>query len=136
MVPLLATKLHRPQLPPHILRRQRLLDELEKGGELPLVLVSAPAGYGKSTLVAEWLEGAGRPVAWLSLDRGDSELQIFLSYVVTAIESLLPEACAVTKSALRSLCRESRLYFKSLMQIHLRKQYVTKIRGDFLQCLR
>ncbi len=99
-MPLLATKLHRPQLPAHFLRRQRLLDQLEENRELPLVMVSAPAGYGKSTLVAEWLEGSDRPVAWLSLDPGDSDLSVFLRYVLSAIETLFPGACAVTRAAL------------------------------------
>ncbi|MFT5041980.1 MAG: LuxR family maltose regulon positive regulatory protein [Hyphomicrobiaceae bacterium] len=99
-MPLLATKLHQPHLPTHFLPRQRLLNGLEEGRGLPLVLVSAPAGYGKSTLVAEWLEKSDRPVAWLSLDSGDSDLSVFLRYVVTAIDAVFPGACALTKSAL------------------------------------
>ena len=99
-VPLLATKLHKPHAPAHIVHRQRLLDELDRGRELPLVVVSAPAGYGKSTLVAEWLEGFDRPSIWLSLDPGDSDLSVFLSYVVMGIESLFPGACSATRAAL------------------------------------
>ncbi len=99
-MPLLVTKLHRPHLPSHFLPRQRLLDQLEESGDLPLVMVSAPAGYGKSTLVAEWLEKSDRPVAWLSLDSGDSDPSVFLRYVVTAVETVFPGGCALTKSAL------------------------------------
>ena len=99
-MPLLATKLHRPQLQARFLRRQRLIDQLEEGRELQLVLVSAPAGYGKSTMVVEWLEESDRPVAWLSLDPGDSNLSVFLSYVMSSIETLFPGACAVTRGAL------------------------------------
>ncbi len=99
-MPLLTTKLHRPQLPSHFLPRQRLIDQLEEGRDLPLVLISAPAGYGKSTLVAEWLEKSDRPVAWLSLDSGDSDPSLFLRYLVTAIDGIFPGACALTKSAL------------------------------------
>ena len=55
-IPILRTKLHRPQIDKSHLHRGHLLDKLEKGRNRPLVLVSAPAGYGKSTLVSCWLE--------------------------------------------------------------------------------
>jgi LuxR family maltose regulon positive regulatory protein len=99
-MPLLATKLHRPRRPAHFLRRQRLLDQLDEGRELPLVMVSAPVGYGKSGLVAEWLEESDRPAAWLSLDPSDSDLSVFLRYVLSSIETLFPGSCAVTRGAL------------------------------------
>jgi LuxR family transcriptional regulator, maltose regulon positive regulatory protein len=65
---LLATKLHVPLSRPGLVRRPRLADQLGEGLSLGLVLVAAPAGYGKSVLLAEWVRGLAQPVAWLSLD--------------------------------------------------------------------
>jgi ATP/maltotriose-dependent transcriptional regulator MalT len=64
--------------------------------QTPLTLVSAPAGYGKSTLVSHWLELSETPCAWLSLDDTDSDLVVFVSYVVAAVESVYPGACPET----------------------------------------
>jgi LuxR family maltose regulon positive regulatory protein len=87
---LLATKLHAPA--PRVLPvpRQRLFARLDDGAHTALSLVSAPAGFGKSTLVSDWLRQDGRASAWLSLDAGDSDLRRFLSYLVAALERPLP----------------------------------------------
>ena len=88
--PLLATKLFVP--PPRyktVLRPcliERLNDGLAAGRKL--TLVSAPPGFGKTTLVSEWVAGCGRPIAWLSLDDGDNDSTRFLSYLVTAVQTL------------------------------------------------
>jgi len=71
-IPLLRTKLHRPLGASDHLHRQRLLDRLNRHPSRPLTLVSAPAGYAKSTLVSCWLESCDVPSAWLSLDESDS----------------------------------------------------------------
>jgi len=71
-VPILRTKLYRPSVAPDCVRRERLLARLEAGRGLPLTLVSAPAGYGKSTLVAQWQETTNTPSAWLTCDEADS----------------------------------------------------------------
>ena len=91
-VPLLRTKLHRPFVAGNHLHRQRLLDRLNRHRKRPLTLVSAPAGYGKSTLVSCWLESCDVPSAWLSLDESDNDLRIFLSYFIAAIQTILPDA--------------------------------------------
>jgi LuxR family maltose regulon positive regulatory protein len=81
--------------------RNELRDKLEEGSRLPLTLVCAPAGYGKTTLVSQWLESRdGRPSAWLSLDESDSDLRTFLSYVVAAVRMVSPEACNDTLAQL------------------------------------
>ena len=95
-MPILKTKLYRPQVPADYVPRPRLLDLLERSCDTPLTLVSAPAGYGKSTLVSAWLETSAVPTAWLSLDEGDSSLSSFLRYFVAAVRSLAPEACPGT----------------------------------------
>lgn len=86
----LNTKLHAPAPRANRVHRQRLLDRLEAGSRSALALISAPAGFGKSTLVAEWLSRCGEPSAWLSLDAGDSDLRRFLSYLVAALDRPLP----------------------------------------------
>src|SRR5437764_4623702 len=88
--PLLATKLHIPALRPHRVPRPRLTARLEAGAAGPLTLVSAPAGFGKSTLLSEWIHAGGRPVAWVSLDEGDNDPVRFLRYAVTALQKLHP----------------------------------------------
>src|SRR6266568_4570616 len=73
LTPLLATKLHRPLPRAHLVRRPQLAERLTQGVMGPLTLVSAPAGFGKTTLLAQWLAESGMPVAWLSLEPGDNE---------------------------------------------------------------
>lgn len=83
--------------------RPRLIQRLDRAAEGKLTLVSAPAGFGKTTLLAEWVEGtaaAERPAAWLSLDRGDNYLAVFWAYVVTALRAVYSE---VGERALASL---------------------------------
>jgi LuxR family maltose regulon positive regulatory protein len=87
---LLATKLHAPALRAVRVRRERLFERLEAGAALPLTLVSAPAGFGKSTLIGDWLGQSGRPWTWVSLDAGDSDLRRFLRYFLAALERPMP----------------------------------------------
>src|SRR4051812_8049044 len=96
-MPVLGTKLHLPAPRRRLVQRTRLTDQLQAHeGEGPrLVLVAAPAGFGKTTLVTQWLAAAGparRRVAWLALDPGDSDLRLFLTHLVAAIRTALPEA--------------------------------------------
>ena len=83
--PLLASKLFVPQLRPNRVPRPRLVTRLSQGLAGRLTLVSAPAGFGKTTLVADWLQQAGWPFTWLSLDEGDNEPTRFLSYLGAAL---------------------------------------------------
>ena len=83
---LLATKLHAPQPRPGFLPRPRLLQRLADGMAGELVLVCAPAGFGKTSLLADWARGGQRPVAWLSLDLGDNDPARFWRYVATALD--------------------------------------------------
>jgi LuxR family maltose regulon positive regulatory protein len=70
---LLATKLHVLRPPPGFVPRRRLVEALGEGLTRGRVLVSAPAGFGKTALLADWARGGGQPVAWLGLDGGDSD---------------------------------------------------------------
>ena len=87
---LLATKLYIPALRPNRVPRPRLTERMEAGAAGPLTLVSAPAGFGKSTLLSEWIHYGGRQVAWVSLDEGDNDPVRFLCYALTALRKLQP----------------------------------------------
>src|SRR6266567_2862486 len=88
--PILATKLYIPRLRPNVVSRPRLLERLNEGLHRKLTLISAPAGFGKTTLVSAWVAGCDRPVAWLSLDAGDSDPIRFLTYLVAALQTIAP----------------------------------------------
>ena len=83
---LLATKLNVPHTRPDHLGRSRLIQRLDQGMARELVLVCTPAGFGKSTLLADWAAGAKWPVAWLSLDPEDNDPVRFWRYVVAALD--------------------------------------------------
>lgn len=86
--PILATRLYIPPPRTGIVLRSRLNERLNEGLNRKLTLISAPAGFGKTTLVSEWVAGSERPVAWLSLDEADNELTRFLTYLVAALQTL------------------------------------------------
>jgi ATP/maltotriose-dependent transcriptional regulator MalT/CheY-like chemotaxis protein len=92
----LQTKLHRPALPTDLVPREAILARLEAGVDLPLTLVSAPAGYGKSVAIASWLSRSERRSTWLSLDAQDANLAQFLVDVVAAVRRVFPAACEET----------------------------------------
>ena len=87
---LLATKLYLPRLQPGFLARPRLTEGLDEGLARGLVLVCAPAGFGKTALLADWARQGGRPVAWLSLDRGDNDPARFWRHVIAALDRMRP----------------------------------------------
>src|SRR5205807_1392951 len=86
--PILATKLYIPRLRPKVVSRPRLIERLNEGLYRKLTLISAPAGFGKTTLVSEWVEGIERATAWLSLDEGDNDPTRFLTYLVAALQTI------------------------------------------------
>ena len=87
---LLATKLHVPARQPGFVPRPRLVEAVSEGLLRGLVLVCAPAGFGKTALLADWAQAGGRPVAWLGLDTGDSDPARFWRYAVAALDRALP----------------------------------------------
>jgi LuxR family maltose regulon positive regulatory protein len=89
--PLLSTKLSTPRIRPELVPRARLTTMLNAGIQCRLILVSAPAGFGKTTLLSTWLAECQCPVAWVSLDTGDNDPVRFLSYVIAALQSISPE---------------------------------------------
>ncbi len=85
---MIATKLYLPPSRPGIVHRPRLIDQLNTRLHRKLTLISAPAGFGKTTLVSEWVAVCGRPVAWLSLDEAESDIVRFLTYLVAALQTI------------------------------------------------
>lgn len=115
--PMLATKLYIPPPRPDVVRRPRLIARLNAGLHRKLTLISAPAGFGKTTLVSEWInqpaatggmqDAAAEPrlpagVAWLSLDAGDSAPPRFLAYLVAALQTVAPTVGAGVAGVLQS----------------------------------
>ena len=87
---LLATKLYVPRPQPGFVPRPRLVQALSQGLARGRVLICAPAGFGKTSLLADWARGGGRPVAWLGLDAGDNDPARFWRYVVAALDQAQP----------------------------------------------
>ena len=102
--PILATKLYIPPPRSKAVLRPRLIERLNEGlsSGRKLTLISAPAGFGKTTLVSEWVAGCGRPVAWLSLDEGDSDPTRFLTYLIVALQTIMANIGEGVLGALQS----------------------------------
>jgi LuxR family maltose regulon positive regulatory protein len=105
MVSLLQAKLNRPRLGRDLIQRSRLFERLSSGLDGQLILVCAPAGFGKTTLVCSWLEAMSGgwgdadsllPSAWVTLDENDSDLILFVRYFIAAVRKVFPRACPAT----------------------------------------
>ena len=99
---LLTTKLHRPHPSAPLVPRPRLLEALTAGLSQRLTLISAPAGYGKTTAVNQWLDSVDCPYAWISLDEHDADLATFLTYFLAAVRSVYPDAARMSELMLRA----------------------------------
>jgi LuxR family transcriptional regulator, maltose regulon positive regulatory protein len=97
---ILRAKLRPPRLGPDQLERPRLLAQLDRRLLERCILVCAPAGYGKTTLLAQWIERGEMPAVWLSLDDGDDEPALFLEELVEAVGTANPGCCRGTRSML------------------------------------
>ena len=87
---LVASKLRRPLIRPGTVRRPSLVERLARGDPRPIVSVVAPAGYGKTTLLSQWAERNGQAFAWVSVDEGDNDPKVLLSYVAEALDAVEP----------------------------------------------
>ena len=85
---MLKTRFTKPFVTPDIIDRPRIIDILESNSFKPVILVCAPAGYGKSIMVSQWLEKRSRKYAWLALDKNLNNKTIFLEYFIEAIEQI------------------------------------------------
>lgn len=87
-LPILATKLYIPRLRDRIVKRTHLIKRLRQDEDYRLILISAPAGFGKTSLVSEWLTACGYSASWLSLDVRDNDLRTFLTYFITGLQRI------------------------------------------------
>ncbi|MFN8256473.1 MAG: LuxR C-terminal-related transcriptional regulator [Bacteroidales bacterium] len=88
---MLLTKLFIPHAGNNIIHRTALFEKLNSGMCRKLILVSAPAGYGKTTLISDWISQNKIPAAWISLDNGDNDPSVLFSYLISGIQSIHPE---------------------------------------------
>jgi LuxR family maltose regulon positive regulatory protein len=101
-VEILESKLYQPAVRPGVISRPRLLDRLRAARDVPTVAVVAPAGYGKTTLLALWARADHRPFAWLSVDRHDNDPMVLLTHLAVALDRISPLPVG-TFDALRSV---------------------------------
>ncbi len=94
-------KLHRPRVVNGLVPLMRAQQSLAHDIDRPFTLISAPAGFGKTTLLSEWLRVTPRPGAWITLDEHDSDPITFLTYLIAAIRTIFPDACPETKALLQ-----------------------------------
>jgi LuxR family transcriptional regulator, maltose regulon positive regulatory protein len=105
--PLLDTKLYVPQPRSDVVQRKHLIDRLNDGFNHKLTLISAPAGFGKTTILSEWISQSEIPVAWISLDKGDNDSVQFINYLVAALKSIEKSIGKTVLSMLQSPQRPS-----------------------------
>lgn len=115
---LLLTKLIPPRLPASLVKRSALYARLDRGLESRLTLVTAPTGFGKTTLLSQWLNHAQVPAAWVTLDGGDNDPVRFWRYIITAFRRIVESGAggyAVGKIALATLRMAQQPSFSSLI---------------------
>jgi len=130
--PILATKLYIPPPRSKVVLRPRLIERLNAGCAhgCRLTLISAPAGFGKTTLVSEWIASCGRPVAWLSLDEGDSDPARFISYLAKALQTIQAD---IGQGLLAALQSPQPLQFETILTTLLNE--ISTIPENFLLVL-
>ncbi len=99
---LIRTKLYRPRSGSDVITRTRLIERLNAGLGCEIILVCAPAGFGKTTLLTQWVQTIDRPAAWLSLDEHDNELPAFVQSLAAALQTAFPDAFEATAALLKA----------------------------------
>ena len=119
--PILATKLYIPPPRPKVVLRSRLIEQLDEGMHRKLTLISAPAGFGKTALVSEWAASqmSDKKVAWLSLDAGDNDPVLFLTYLISALQTL----ALVKSKGFQRLLEQRRWYHSNPLSRHLLNRF-------------
>jgi len=98
----MRTKLYRPRSGSDVITRTRLIERLNAGLGCEIILVCAPAGFGKTTLLTQWVQTIDRPAAWLSLDEHDNELPAFVQSLAAALQTAFPDAFEATAALLKA----------------------------------
>jgi LuxR family maltose regulon positive regulatory protein len=127
---MLLTKLHIPPVGSNIVHRSELNEKLNIGFNRKLILVSAPAGFGKTTVVSDWINQNKIPAAWFSLDTGDNDPADFLSYVISGIQSIHKE---FGESALKLLSSPNKPSVESIASLLIND--ILSINQNFLLVL-
>jgi LuxR family transcriptional regulator, maltose regulon positive regulatory protein len=112
--PLLRTKLYVPPLRPNRVARPRLMERINRGQDKALILVSAPAGYGKTTLASSWLRETELAAAWFSMDEGDNDPIRFLQNLIASLQNVIP---AIQPEMLSMLQGSKPASYESLLSI-------------------
>ncbi len=102
-VPLLITKLYIPKVRPELILRPHLIEQLNAGLQRKLTLISAPAGFGKTSILAEWVSSFDLPSAWFSMDESDNDLARFFAYFVASLQTIKADIGEATLEAIQSL---------------------------------
>lgn len=103
--PLLEIKTTIPRTRENLIPRPHLLDRIDEGSRGSMILVSAPAGFGKTTLVSSWIERTNRAVAWLSLDESENKIHRFFQYLIAALQRLHVDLGLTIQPALETQSR-------------------------------
>jgi len=127
---MLLTKLHIPPAGNNIVHRSELFEKLNLGLSRKLVLISAPAGFGKTTVVSDWIYQNKIPAAWFSIDNGDNDPVDFLSYISSGIQSIHSE---FGQSALKLLNSPNRPSVESIASLLINE--ILNIKQNFLLVL-
>jgi LuxR family transcriptional regulator, maltose regulon positive regulatory protein len=127
---MLLTKLHIPPASQNIVHRQELYEKLNIGLTRKLILISAPAGSGKTTIISDWINQYKIPSVWFSLDNGDNDPAVFLSYVISGIRSIHKE---FGQSALRLLNSPNSPSVESITSLLINE--ILNIKQNFLLVL-
>ena len=124
---LVQTKLNPPPISQNLVLRQRLLDKLDMGLAHRLTLVTAPAGFGKSTLATHWASRSKAPVAWLSLEQEDNDAVVFWSYFIQSLKSIHPQ---LGKQAQGFLSTSSSSQWKNILTVLINE--TNRFKEDFV----
>ena len=127
---MLLTKLHIPPAGNNIVHRSELFEKLNTGLSRKLILISAPAGFGKTTVVSDWINQNKIPTAWFSLDNGDNDPVDFLSYIISGIQSIHTE---FGQSALKLLNSPNKPSVESIASLLINE--ILNINQNFLLVL-
>ena len=100
--PILATKLYIPSTRPGIVQRPRLIERLNEDLHLKLTIISAPAGFGKTALLTDWIPNSPHCVTWFSLDQGDNDPTQFWAYFISSLQGLRSDLGKVALALLHS----------------------------------
>jgi LuxR family maltose regulon positive regulatory protein len=127
---LLSAKLQVPAINKNIISRERVLQKLQKALECKLTLITAPAGYGKTTAILHWLEKCGLPVAWLSLDSHDNSPGVFWPYFCSALDNIVAGISQGTKYVFSDL-----EMMKANLHINILIDKLAEVESDFILVL-